>query len=393
MKKVALYLTVFLVLSSLVIVEHSEPASQEVIKIGHIRPLTGNLAATSDLMVKSFDLAFQQINYQVAGKQIQIVVGDSQGNPQASTDVAKKMVENDKVAMIVGPTTVAENAAIANYLNQVGIPHITTSQIPYNIIIADKWVVGVGGTSEQLCSSMGVYAYDHLKYRKLDILTQDTGSGKAYLGAFINAFKNKGGQIVQEQYTAFPAPDFAPYLTTLKDADALAVWTNGADAIKFLTQYHEMGIAKKLPLLGAYHGAFLSPFTLKALPPAAAEATIGKLVPTPYSPFLDNAVNKKFVPLIQSKMNLVPDDTESALYQTGMAIIEALKATGGDTTPAKLRQALLSLDFEGPQGRMKFDPQTAVAIKTTYICKVMKQGNDYLWQSVFTYNDVPAKGF
>ncbi len=80
------------------------PAAKGVIKIGHIRPLTGNLATTSDLMLKSFDLAFQQVGYQVAGKQIQIIVGDSKGDPATAIDVARKMVENDKVDMIVGAT-------------------------------------------------------------------------------------------------------------------------------------------------------------------------------------------------------------------------------------------------------------------------------------------------
>ncbi len=121
---------------------------------------------------------------------------------------------------------------------------------------------------------MGAYAYDKLGYKKVDILTQDNSSGRAFLNPFMNTFKSKGGQIVQEIYTTFPAPDFAPYLTTLKDADALVAWTAGADAIKFLIQYHEMGFDKKLQLVGAYHGSFLVPFVLNAMPPADAEATL-----------------------------------------------------------------------------------------------------------------------
>ncbi len=367
-------------------------SSQDVIKIGHIRPLTGNLAMTSSLMVKAFDLAFQQVNYQVAGKQIQIIVGDTKGDPASAIDVARKMVENDKVAMIVGATTVGENMALAGYFNRAGIPEILSTQMPLLQIPNNKWVIGAGGTPAQLTSTMGAYAYDKLNYRKVDILTQDNSSGRAFLNPFMASFKAKGGQIVQETYTTFPTQDFAPYLTVLKDADALVAWTAGADAIKFLTQYHEMGIDKRLPLLGAYHGSFLVPYVLRNMPPAAAAATVGNLVPTPYSPALDTEVNKKFVADIQSKLNIFPDDTESGPYQVAMAIIEALKATHGDTAPDQLRRALLNVNFTGPEGPMKFDAQTGISIKTVYICRVAKQGNHYTWQDVFSYTDVPPTG-
>jgi branched-chain amino acid transport system substrate-binding protein len=207
---------------------------------------------------------------------------------------------------------------------------------------------------------MGAYAYDKLNYRKVDILTQDNSSGRAFLNPFMASFKARGGQIVQETYTTFPAQDFAPYLTVLKDADALVAWTAGADAIKFLTLYHEMGFAKRLPLLGAYHGSFLVPYVLNNMPPAAAAATVGNLVPTPYSPALNTDVNRKFIADIQARLNIFPDDTESGPYQVAMAIIEALKATDGDTAPDKLRQALLNVNFTGPEGPMKFDAKTGI---------------------------------
>jgi branched-chain amino acid transport system substrate-binding protein len=277
-------------------------------------------------------------------------------------------------------------------MNQVGIPQIITTQTPLEIYTANKWAVGVGGTTAQLTSAMGVYAYEKLGYKKLDMMTQDTASGRGYLGPFLAAFKARGGQIVQEQYTKFPCPDFAPYFTTLKDADALAAWTNGADAIKFLTQYHEMGIDKRLPLVAAYHGSFLASFTLSALPPGSAEARVGDYVATPYSPLLDNASNKQFVKAIQTKIKVMPDDTQSASYQAAMVIMEALKVTKGDTNPAKLRQAMLALSIDGPQGTMKFDPQTGVSVKTTYICKIAKMGKGYIWQPVFSYPNVPPKG-
>jgi branched-chain amino acid transport system substrate-binding protein len=368
------------------------PATGGTIKIGEIRSLTGNLAMSSELMNKAFDLAFSQVNYQVANKNIEIIVGDSKGDPTVAVDVARRMVESDKVDMIVGATSVGENFALATYCNQVGIPHVLNSTFPIAALANNKWVIAAGGTPAQSASAMGDYIYTQLNYRNIDILTQDNTSGRAFLTPLTTTFKARGGTVVQETYTAFPAPDFAPYLTALKPADALVAWTAGADAIKFLTQYQEMGIDKTLPLVGAFHGSFLVPVVLNELPPATADAYVGSLVPSPYSPDLDSDESRAFVAAVQEKLGVVPDDTESGPYGVALIIIEALKATNGDTTPAALMQALLNVSLTGPEGAVSFDQATKVLIRNIYICKVAKEGTGYALQHVFSYEGVGANG-
>ncbi len=127
----------------------SPAAAGGVIKIGHIRPLTGDQAMVSPRMVKGFDFAFEQIGYQIAGKQVQIIVGDSKGDTSTAIDVARKMVESDHVAMVVGPTITNEMLSVANYMNQVGIPHVITSQITMELIPNNKWTISTGGSSAQ----------------------------------------------------------------------------------------------------------------------------------------------------------------------------------------------------------------------------------------------------
>jgi branched-chain amino acid transport system substrate-binding protein len=370
------------------------PTPQGIIKIGHIRPLTGNMASTSDRMIKAFDFAFEKIGYQVAGKKIQIIIGDSKGDAATAIDVARKMVENDKVDFIVGPTQGGEEMATAGYTNQVGIPEIFTNPEPLGVIMQKmKWCIGSGGTEPQIAGAPAAYAYDQLGYRKVDILAPDTAPGHGFLNAFMDTFKKKGGQIVQETYTPYPSPDFASYLTVLKDADALVAWMDGDQSIKFLSQYHEMGIDKRLPLIAAFHGSFLAPFILNALPPADGDAMVGRLTPTPYTPLLNTAFNTQWVADFKAKFGVLPEDTDSGPYQGAMAIIEALKATNGDTTPDKFRQAMLAVNFQGPEGPVKFDAQTGASIKTIYIAKVVKQNGNFTWEVVFTYPDVSPMGF
>ena len=368
-------------------------ATGGVIKIGHLRPLTGPMAETSQEMIQAFDWAFQRIGYQVAGKQIQIIVGDSQLDPEKAIDTARKMVETDKVAMIVGPIQTGEIMGAAGYLNQVGIPQLVTTGVSTSLI-NNKWKWTMGCLAEpQTPSPMAAYAYDKLGYRKIDILTGDYAPGHDFLGAFMDTFKKKGGQVVQEIYAPYPTQDFGPYLATLKDADAVAAWLDGDQAIKLLTQYHELGIDKKLPIIGALEGAFLAPYILAALPPADAEAYIGTYVSTPYSPLFDDPFNKQWVSDFEAKFGMIPEDTSASAYMGAMIVINALQATGGDTSPDKLRQAILSVNFDSPYGQVTFDPETGVRHVNIFISKIVKQGNDFVHDPIYTYKDVPATGY
>ena len=164
--------------------------------------------------------------------------------------------------------------------------------------------------------------------------------------------------MIQEQYVPSPATDFASYLANLKQADAVAAWFEGADSIMFLTQVHQFGIRKKMPMYSAFFGAFMAPFILNAMPKEAADACIGEIVTTSYSPLIDTDINKKFVAEYKQKFGVTPDDTGSTPYDAGNILLNALKATGGDTTPAKLREAILNVDFIGVQGHIRFDHAT-----------------------------------
>jgi branched-chain amino acid transport system substrate-binding protein len=367
--------------------------SSDVIKIGHIRPRTGVMAMTSERMMNAFNFALEQAGYQVAGKTIEIIEGDSKGDAATAVEVARKMVELDKVVMIVGPTQGGEEMAVASYCEQVGIPFMFTNPAPFGIVAQGmKWAVLAGGTEPQLASAMGVYAYEQAGYKNVDVLTGDFAPGHGFLDAFMTTFKSKGGTIAQETYTPYPSQDFSSQLTVLKDADAVVAWIDGEQAIKLLTQYHELGIDKKMPIVGAFHGSFLAPFILSALPAEASAALIGAITPTPYSPLLDTEFNKQFVADFQAKFGSLPEDTDSGPYEGVMIILAALEATNGDTTPQTLRDALVAVTLDGPQGPVKFDPVTGATIKTIYIGKVAKQGEAFVWDPIFSYPDVPAQG-
>ena len=370
------------------------PATGGTIKIGHIRPISGVMATTSDRMLKAFDFAFEQVSYQVANKNIEIIIGDSMGDPSTAVEVARKMVEQDGVAMIVGPTQGGEEMGVAYYCHTAGIPVLFTNPAPADATGPGFSMAVLGYGSEPMYSSvMADYAYNDLGYRNVDILSGDFTPGHGFLGAFKNTFTGLGGTVQQEIYTPYPSQDFSSYLTSLEDADALVAWLDGQQAIQLLTQYHQLGVANRMPLVGAFHGSFLAPFIMSALPEDVADAMVGSVVPVPYTPLLDNPVNEQFVADFQAKFGILPEDMDSGPYVGAQIILQALEATNGDTDPQTLLDALVSVNFEGPEGLISFDPETRCAIKEIYIAEVAKQDDGtFVWDPIETYTDVPVGG-
>ena len=376
------------------------------IKVGHIYNMTGPEAMVGALEKTGFDYAFAAVNNQIAGRPIVIVNADSGGSPATAVDVARKLVESDHVAAIFGPTEIGEKSAVANYCKEAEIPLILYNPSPSDIFADNKWVIAAGGTTPQNPSCMGDYLYSQLKAKTIVTLTEDNSAGRAFMDPLTKVFTAEGGKVIKQDWIAESTTDFAPYLTTLPQADYLVAWETGSTAIAFLTQWHQLGINKKLPIVGAFHGGFLDPFVPMSMAPEDAAAVVGAMAPQMWAP--DNAdpvtapVNKAFMDGFQAVTQYPPgDDGSSGPAQAAMLFLAAVDANKGDTTPDKLLAALTSVSIVGPNGPMAFGGKQAPTVNI-YIEKVIATPNpdnlDYLkgkyqYQTIFTYKDVPPEGF
>ena len=367
--------------------------SLPTIKVGHIVDLSGHEAMVGKGFQSALDFAFEQINYKIDGRDVEVIVGDAQGQPNTAVDVARKMVERDGVVAIIGPTQAGQKMAVAGYMNQARIPLILYNPMPLGFFMSgkNKWVIGGGGSEKQNPTAMADYLYNKLDYRSINTLTLDNFGGRAFLEPLTDLFTKMGGKVVQQQWAPAPCPDFAPYLTTLKQADALVAWNPGSDAIKFFSQYHQMGI--KMPLANHFAGGYLDLFVAYALGPNA-EALLGVPGPMMYSPDSTDPVNQAFVKAYQAKFGKPPADaTTTASYQGALLFIELVKATSGDPNPKKLLEAVSKIQVVGPEGTMFFENGSLVATRTVYICSETKTPYGFAYKTLATYKDIPPTGY
>lgn len=378
----------------------AQPASGEPIKIGHICDLTGVEATTGQNMKKSLEMAFAAIGNQINGRPVEIITEDGQDSASVAVDRARKLVEQDKVVAIFGPTEITEKFAVAGYIKEAAIPLILYSPSPPPLVKDNKWVVGEGGTTLQMPTCMADYAYTTLGYKSVNTIGQEGSGGQSFINPFVDTFKALGGTVVGQQWAPSPTPDFASFLTALKQADAVVAWQPGSDGIKLHIQYHKMGI--KMPMIGAFHGAFYDPWVFKAINadnPDVTAAMANEPAPLEYSPDSTHEANQKFVELAKQAWGPIAlDGSNSNAYSGAQLFIAALTANGGDTSPEALLKALLSTPFEGAEGPVAFQPGPfQAATRNVYIVQEVASEAGaifpYHYKTIKTYEAVPPTGF
>jgi len=199
------------------------------------------------------------------------------------------------------------------------------------------------------------------------LMAADWAAGYEKAKAFKKEFIKEGGEIVQEIYTPLGAPDFAPYLAKIKEGDGVWTFYAGSDAIKFVKQFDEYGLKKKMGLIG------VGSLTNEVYVNAEGDAALDIITSSFYNPHEKNPVNQRFVKAFVGKFKAWPSYDDYAGYISAQVITKVLEKIQGDVENTdRFLEALKKIDFEGPTGRFLFDEKQNV-ILTVYIQKVVKQ--------------------
>ncbi|HZI83269.1 MAG TPA: ABC transporter substrate-binding protein [Casimicrobiaceae bacterium] len=343
-------LTVLLAFAAPLAAPVGAPAQSAPIKIGFLAPLTGPFAQIGKDMVNGNQLYLNEIGGQVAGRKIEVVVEDDEGNPATALNKSRKLVDQDKVAIVTGGMLANVGYALQPYLDGQKIP----STFP--VIAADdltqrkpaKWIVRTGWSTSQPMHPFADWVLKNTKYRKIAAIGMDYAFGYEIIGGFQQVFEENGGQIVQRIWAPLNTNDFAPFLAQLKrDADAVLALFTGRLALQFLKQYEEAGLKGKLPLLGG------GTITDETVLPQMGDEAIGVITALHYSQALDNATNQKFNKAFEASAGKIASYYSEATYTNARWIVEAVKAVNGkvedrDAFLAALRRVDLKETARGP---------------------------------------------
>src|SRR5438309_5640549 len=145
------------------------------IRIGYFGPLTGNFSQTGKDMTDGFNLFWEEVGNKVAGREVKVIVEDSDPEPTGALTKVRRLVEQEKVHTVAGGLLAATGYAIAPYLEQNKIPSIYPVMAPDDITQRkpSRWILRTSATSSQLTFPLGDYAYKQLNLRRVATISMD----------------------------------------------------------------------------------------------------------------------------------------------------------------------------------------------------------------------------
>jgi branched-chain amino acid transport system substrate-binding protein len=359
----------------------SRAAAQAPLKIGALGPLTGGAAVVGTGEVNGIKLRLKQLDNQIAGRKVELLVEDDAGDPATGLTKAQKLIDRDQVEIFLGPLLSHVVLAVQDYVGQKGVPQLTfVAQPPeaakYPTTFVPSW------NAVQIGRIFGDYAAKKLGHKKVVIVSSQYVFGKRVSDGFREGFTAAGGTIVKEVYPPLGTPDFAPFLGGLPAADAVFSFFPGADAVKYVKARQEFGL-EKTPLLA------IASTVEGMLLPAQGDAALGALAIGHYLEDFSIPANREFVEAYTKEYGKPPLGYYPALGYTLVQILEdALKRTGGRSGRAELVEAIKRVDVASPQGRFRFDPEKRFPIIDYYITRVVKKDGKPAHELVDTLKEV-----
>ena len=353
------------------------------IRIGLLVPLTGAFAATGKDMLSGTELYLDEIGRQAAGRKIELIVEDTEGNPSSAMTKARKLVEQDRIHVLTGGLLASTGYALHPYVDGQKIP------ATYPVMASDDltqrklahWVVRTGWATSQPMHPFADWVLKNTKYRKVVAIGMDYAFGWETVGGFQRTLEEGGGQVVQKIWTPLNTNDFAPFLAQIKrDADAVLALFVGRLALQFVKQYESAGLKDKLPLLGG------GTTTDESVLPQMGDEAIGTITALHYSAALDTPANVKFARAFEARAGKSASYYSEACYTNARWIVEAVKAVNGkvedrDGFLAALRKVDLK---DSPRGPLSID-RLGNPVQTIYIRKVEKVGGKLQNTVIATY--------
>ena len=226
--------------------------AQEVVKIGHVAPLSGPIAHLGKDNEYGARLAIEELNAKgisIGGKKVkfELLAEDDADDPKQGTAAAQKLVDQ-KANGVVGHLNSGTSIPASKIYSDAGIPQISPSSTnPKFTRQGYKTTFRVVADDVHLGGTLGRYAVQKLSAKNIAVIDDRTAYGQGVADEFEKAAKAAGGTIVGREFTTDKATDFTAILTTLKGKKPDVIFFGGMDAVAgpMLKQMKALGLNTK----------------------------------------------------------------------------------------------------------------------------------------------------
>ncbi|WEF33064.1 branched-chain amino acid ABC transporter substrate-binding protein [Pseudoduganella chitinolytica] len=349
--------TKFVVVAAAVMAAFAGTASaQEVIKIGHVGPVSGAQAHLGKDNENGANMAIADLNakgIKIGGKPVKfaLVLEDDGADPKQGTTVAQKLVDA-KVNGVIGHLNSGTTVPASRIYYNAGIPQISpASTIPTYTKQKFNTAFRIVANDNKLGGTLGKYAVTKLGAKKIAVIDDRTAYGQGVATEFIKGAKGPGVQIVDKQFTNDKATDFNAILTSIKAKNPDLVFFGGMDAVggPLLRQMKALGINAKF--MGG------DGVCTDALPRLAGTAAADGVVTCAEAGGVPAELQKNmddFRARYKKQYNQEVQLYAPYVYDSVMTMAQAMQ-DAGSSDPKKYLPFLAKVKYQGVTGLITFD--------------------------------------
>ncbi len=373
-KAIGLLVLLVLVVAGIVLYG-SSGAKKETIKIGLLLPLSGDAAAYGVEAKNIDELAIEEINKAggVGGKQLELVVEDSKCDTDAAATSTSKLINEDKVQVIIGGFCSSETLAAVPLATEKKVALLSPGSGSAKLTGASAYFFRNYPSDAAQGEILAVVAATDKKWKKIGVLQEQADYARDISDGLSKKFTELGGTVVKEEF-ASNATDFKSAVTKMKAAKLDALFIDAqtpATAALVLKQIGEQKWKPALLLSGAVLGDPKMVLENKMILEGALAAEFGVA-----------QANPQFAAVLTAYQTKYGSEAPYQSYaQTGYDAVymvrDALLAVGNDGT--KIAEWFRTVkDWDGASGK--------ITIKTDgdrdggYVAETVKDGKVELYQ-------------
>jgi ABC-type branched-subunit amino acid transport system substrate-binding protein len=314
--------------------------AKEGFKIGLIAPVTGPVVQEATAMKRGFELAIQKINAAggVLGKPVEVVEVDDQADAAKSTQLAQRLITQDRVDYIFGTIPGDTTAAVAQVAESAEVPF--SSAILGNAGICGQYFFPFGEPNASLLNGLVPQMMGDFGSR-VALVGNDYAFPRGYFADARQLIEDAGGEVVLEEYSPLGTADWQPVTAKVNGAtpDWILTAVVGADATAFVTQADQAGLLDRVGLTGV---SLIADFY-----PGLGKRTDGHSLVGRYSDQLTGEANAVFVEAFRSSYGFSdPIPSVAANAYEGMLMIARAVEAAGSTDGAAIAEALAGQTVE-----------------------------------------------
>jgi branched-chain amino acid transport system substrate-binding protein len=378
----------------------SDAMAQDSIRVGVLMPLSGNAASAGQQSKAAVELAAEIVNGKhpdvkgmpgtglanLKGGKLELVFADHQGNPSTGQSQALRLIQQDKVAALLGAYQSSVTFAATAVAERYGIPWVVGDSVAANITGRGfKFVFRVTPVAQDFAYNYMDFLHDikdqGVTVRTLGIVYENTDYGTSIADALRRAIKEKGLELIADISYSANTTDVSSQVLQLKDKkpDAVIFVSYTADTILYMKTMKQLDYHPQV-VIGDDSG-FSDPAFIKNVGTIAQGAMnrsawdIGK----------PDSVTARINDLFKTKTGFDLDDTSARNMQAMFVLADAINRAGSDKAEA-IQAALKATDLKVDQLMMgykgvKFDETGQNTLAATYLIQL--QGDKYVavWPS------------